>query len=159
MCKNQNKERKMKGNIFKFTKGILNLMFIIGVVTVITLPLSLKYYGENIDYAMQDYLGQMIFIFAISGIFSLAIVFELIKMFKTVLRDDCFVKENVISLNRMCWYSMGIAVMMLVKCIFYITVGTLAMGFVFLIAGLFSKVLAQVFDKAITYKLENDLTI
>ena len=30
---------------------------------------------------------------------------------------------------------------------------------VFVIAGLFSKVLARVFDKAVTYKLENDLTI
>ena len=30
---------------------------------------------------------------------------------------------------------------------------------VFIIAGLFSKVLSSVFDKAVTYKLENDLTI
>ena len=30
---------------------------------------------------------------------------------------------------------------------------------VFLIAGLFSRVLADVFDQAVTYKLENDLTI
>ena len=30
---------------------------------------------------------------------------------------------------------------------------------VFLIAGLFSKVLSKVFERAIAYKLENDLTI
>nr|WP_302629354.1 DUF2975 domain-containing protein [uncultured Eubacterium sp.] len=35
----------------------------------------------------------------------------------------------------------------------------MAIMMVFIIAGLFSRVLAQVFDKAVTYKLENDLTI
>lgn len=149
----------MRLNIFKITKGILNFMFIVGIVVVITLPITLKFYGENIDHSVKDYLIQMIIVFSISGILSLAIVFELIKMFKTVLRNDCFVRENVVSLNRMCWYSFGIAAMMLVRCIFYVTIGSLAMAFVFFIAGLFSKVLAQVFDKAITYKLENDLTI
>lgn len=149
----------MRVNIFKITKGILNFMFIAGIVVVITLPITLKFYGENIDHSVKDYLIQMIIVFSISGILSLAIVFELIKMFKTVLRNDCFVRENVVSLNRMCWYSCGIAAMMLVRCIFYVTIGSLAMAFVFFIAGLFSKVLAQVFDKAITYKLENDLTI
>lgn len=149
----------MRVNIFKITKGILNFMFVVGIVVVITLPLTLKFYGENIDRSVGDYLIQMIIVFAISGILSLAIVFELIKVFKTVLRDDCFIKENVVSLNRMCWYSFGIAVMMLLRCLFYVTIGSLAMAFVFFIAGLFSKVLAQVFDKAITYKLENDLTI
>ena len=41
----------------------------------------------------------------------------------------------------------------------YITPSVLILILVFVIAGLFSKVLAQVFDKAVTYKLENDLTI
>lgn len=149
----------MKTNISKITMFLLYCMFIIGIITVITLPLSLKFYGENIDHSVKVYLLQMVIIFAISGILSLAIVFELIKMFKTVLREECFVKENVTSLNRMCWYSFGIAVMMLVRCGFYATVGALSMAFVFMIAGLFSKVLAQVFDRAIDYKLENDLTI
>ena len=149
----------MKTNISKITKVILNMMFIVGIVTIITLPISLKFYGENIDHTVTEYLLQMIIIFAISGLLSLAIVYELIKMFKTVLKEDCFVKENVVSLNKMSWYSFGISVMMLLQCIFYVTVSALAMAFVFMIAGLFSKVLAQVFDQAISYKLENDLTI
>lgn len=48
---------------------------------------------------------------------------------------------------------------MAVKCLFNITLATMAIMMVFIIAGLFSRVLAQVFDKAVTYKLENDLTI
>lgn len=68
--------------------------------------------------------------------------------------------ENVSSLNKMGKYSFVIAVVMLVRClVFYITLAAIAMVIVFIIAGLFSKVLAQVFDRAVTYKLENDLTI
>jgi len=56
-------------------------------------------------------------------------------------------------------YSFLIALITALRLIMYITPGIIVVVLVFLIAGLFSKVLSQVFDKAITYKLENDLTI
>ena len=87
------------------------------------------------------------------------IVWELRKMFKTVIADDCFVRNNVTSLKKTSIYSVGIVFFMAVKCLFNITLATMAIMMVFIIAGLFSRVLAQVFDKAVTYKLENDLTI
>jgi hypothetical protein len=40
-----------------------------------------------------------------------------------------------------------------------ITPAAMVLVAVFTIAGLFSLVLSQVFDQAVTYKLENDLTI
>jgi len=80
-------------------------------------------------------------------------------MFRTVLKDDCFVTDNVVSLQRMGTYSFMIAAVCLVRTLLYLTVAMLVLVLVFVIAGLFSKVLAFVFDKAITYKLENDLTI
>ena len=43
--------------------------------------------------------------------------------------------------------------------VLYLTVAMLTLVLVFVIAGLFSKVLAFVFDKAIDYKEENDLTV
>lgn len=81
----------MKGKLTKVTNILLNIMFIGGIVTVLTLPGILKLGGT--------YRG---------GSFS----------------------EHY-----------------------------LAMVLVFVIAGLFSRVLAQVFDRAVTYKQENDLTI
>ena len=45
------------------------------------------------------------------------------------------------------------------RIIIYLTPAVLVIILTFLIAGLFSKVLSQVFDAAVTYKLENDLTI
>ena len=76
-----------------------------------------------------------------------------------MINDDCFIPENVISLRRMGTYSLIIALITAGRLFLYITPSVLIVILVFVIAGLFSKVLSQVFDKAVTYKLENDYTI
>ena len=52
-----------------------------------------------------------------------------------------------------------IALFSLIRTILHITDAMLVIILVFIIAGLFSKTLAFVFDKAVQYKEENDLTI
>ena len=150
----------MKSNITKITKILLDFMFVGGIIVTVTLPLILKPYGKYMDTQINQYLWQMVVILALCGVFALLIIWELRKIFKTVVADDCFVRENVMSLSRMGNYSFVIATIMLIRCLlFYVTLAALSMVLVFVIAGLFSKVLAQVFDRAVTYKLENDLTI
>ena len=56
-------------------------------------------------------------------------------------------------------YSFCIAAVSAIRLVIVITPATLVIILVFVIAGLFSKVLSKVFDQAVTYKLENDLTI
>ena len=56
-------------------------------------------------------------------------------------------------------WSFFIAVMSAVRSIVYMTIAMFVVIFVFVIAGLFSKVLACVFEEAVRYKQENDLTI
>lgn len=80
-------------------------------------------------------------------------------MFRTVLADDCFVEANVDSLRKMGTYSFFIAVITSFRIFLYLTPAVVVVVLVFVIAGLFSKVLSQVFAKAVEYKLENDLTI
>jgi hypothetical protein len=80
-------------------------------------------------------------------------------MFNSVIKDDCFTRENVISLKRMGNYSFIIAVITCLRLFLYLTPAVMVVILVFVIAGLFSKVLSRVFDKAVTFKLENDLTI
>ena len=95
----------------------------------------------------------------LSGVFAVLIILELRNMFSTVLKEDCFVEENVKSLRRMGTYSFCIAVLSIVRLFLMLTMAMLVIILVFVIAGLFSKVLAGVFDQAVSYKLENDLTI
>ena len=90
---------------------------------------------------------------------ALLILYELRKMMKTVINDDCFVQENVTSLVRMSIYAFVITGLKLLRCFVYFTPAALIVAGVFFFAGLFSKVLSLVFDRAVQYKLENDLTI
>ncbi len=148
----------MKDKLTLFTKYLLDFMFYSGIIVTLTLPLSFRYYGRYNVYFKENYYSMCV-IFMLSGIFAILIIQQLRKMFLTVIRDDCFVRENVIRLEKMSIYSFFIAVITACRLFIYLTPAVLIIILVFVIAGLFSKVLAGVFDKAVTYKLENDLTI
>lgn len=148
----------MNNKIIKTTKVILDFLFYAGIVTTITVPLSFKIYGNFNSYFLKFYIPLCI-LFMLSGTFAVLIIGELRKVFQTVLNDDCFVPENTVSLRKMGTYSFFISAFTAIRLLLYITPAVLIVILVFMIAGLFSKVLSLVFDKAITYKLENDLTI
>ena len=149
----------MKDRYLLLSKCILNVMFFLGIPTTIAVPFFLKWYGQiNKHFAGAFYPIQSA-MFVVSGVFACLIVYELRRMIKSVEQENCFIRENVISLNRMAWYSFIIAIVSVLRMALYVTPGCFAIIVVFIIAGLFSKVLAKVFDQAITYKEDNDLTI
>jgi hypothetical protein len=149
-----------KETVILITKYLLDVMYFLGIVVTVSLPWSV---GFLIDlFELQEYEShktEIIIIYFVLGVLAIMILGELRKMFRTVMREDCFVKDNVVSLDRMGTYSFFIALVCLVQFILYLTLPVLVLVLVFLIAGLFSKVLSFVFDKAVEYKLENDLTI
>ena len=148
----------MKDKLTLFTKFLLDVMFYGGILVTVTLPLSIKCYGNYNSYFADNYYSLCVILF-LSGIFAILIIRQLRKMFATVIADDCFIRENVTSLERMSIYSFFIAVITACRLFIYLSPSVLIVILVFVIAGLFSKVLAGVFDKAVTYKQENDLTI
>ena len=148
----------MKDKLTLFTKLLLDLMFYAGIIVIVTLPLSIKFYGKYNSYFADNYYSLCVILF-LSGIFAILIIQQLRKMFSTVINNDCFIHENVVSLERMSIYSFFIAVITACRLFIYLTPAVFIIILVFVIAGLFSKVLAGVFDKAVTYKQENDLTI
>ena len=133
-------------------------MFGMGILVTLTLPWSIKWAGKYLEQLMDNY-GEIVTIYFVLGILALAIIWELRKMFKTVLAKNCFVRENVTSLKHMSYYSGLIVLMSVVRTIVYTTIAMLVIILVFVIAGLFCQVLAQIFDEAVNYKEENDLTI
>mgnify|MGYP000073380846 CR=1 FL=1 len=141
-----------------FTKWLLDFMFFSGIIVCLAVPFLFKFAGKYIGTFDRFYIPLCI-IFILAGIFALAILWELRKMFKTVINENPFIRENVNSLKRMGVCAFIIAVLMGIKLFFTATLATLVIILVFIIAGLFSFVLSQVFDQAVTYKLENDLTI
>ena len=148
----------MNSKLTKATKLLLDCMFYGGLLVTATISWIIKQYGYFNSYFRIHRLA-LTLLFTLSGILAILIIYELRKLFRSVLADNCFIKENVVSLRRMGTYSFLIACVTSLRMFLYITPAVLVVILVFLIAGLFSKVLSQVFDKAITYKLENDLTI
>lgn len=148
----------MNSKLTAFTKALLDFMYYAGIIVTILVPLIISWYGNYNSYFGNNVITLSI-IFIASGIFAVLIIRELRKMFKSVLADNCFIPENVTSLRKMGTYSFFIAAITCCRLFLYLTPAVLVVILVFVIAGLFSKVLSQVFDAAVTYKLENDLTI
>ncbi len=148
----------MNSRLTKFTKFLLDFLFFTGIIVTVFVPLIITIYGNYNTYFARN-IPQLSIIFTCSGTLAVLIIRELRKMFRSVLADDCFIRENVSSLNRMGTYSFFIALITCLRLFLYLTPAVIVVIIVFVIAGLFSKVLSQVFDRAVTYKLENDLTI
>ncbi len=158
----------MDNKLNVFVKTILDACFYIGILIEVTVPITLRY-AVNLTVSLMDNTSEYAaisehFPFAVgsimvAGALMLMILYELRKMMKTVVNDDCFVEANVKSLSRMGTYAFVITAVKLLRCLVYFTPAAILIAGVFLFAGLFSKVLSRVFDKAVTYKLENDLTI
>lgn len=147
-----------KRNLALATKYLLDFMFYSGIAVTASLPFSLKWLGRFLPSLEKHYEANVIIYFVL-GIAAVVLIRELRKIFRTVLEEDCFVTENVVSLRKMGNWSFFIALMSVVRCIVFVTIAMGVVVLVFGIAGLFSKVLAYVFEEAVRYKEENDLTI
>ncbi len=145
--------------IKKLTKLILDIMFFTGIIVLLTLPIWLRFAGTHYSKDIEIHYLAMLIVFAVSGLNGILIVNELRKMMKTVLEANCFVEDNVKSLRRMARYSLVISIFFFIKVLLVPTPATLIIILVFFIAALFSVVLSCVFQEAVNYKDENDLTI
>lgn len=140
------------------TKTSLDLLFILGIIATITVPFSLKWLGNYLHGLKEHYIPSVA-VYCILGVMSVLLLWELKKVFRTVLEENCFVMQNVSSLQRMSIFSFLIVIVSIIRSIFFLTIATPVIILVFLIAGLLCRVLAAVFEEAVRYKEENDLTI
>lgn len=148
-----------QSRLISFTKYFLDFMFFSGILVVVSLPFSLKMLGEYYWKEMAEQYWPMLIIFGLSGICGLIIVYQLRKMMKTVVKRECFVDNNTKSLSTMGKVSFVITVLFIVKCILLPTPASFVIVLTFFIAGVFSHVLSLVFEEAVRFKEENDLTI
>ena len=149
----------MDTRFIKITKYVLDIMYFGGFVVLITLPATIKFLGKYYSSVITKNFTLMLFVFGISGILGILIIGQLRRMMRTVIEDSCFVYGKVESLHKMAMMSIGIVIMFIFKLFFVPTPATGIIILVFFIAALFSQVLADVFEKAVNYKEENDLTI
>lgn len=149
----------LNSKLIRFTKLILDIMFFGGFLVLITLPFSLKFLGKYYSARIEENFFFMLIALAICGVFGILIIAQLRRMMRTVIEGNCFVYKNVASLHKMALFSIFIAAIIFIKLFIMPTPATAIIVLVFFIAALFSQVLSHVFEKAVSYKEENDLTI
>lgn len=145
----------------KILKSILYIIFAAGVLATVTIPFMIDTYMRVLydSYSVREGYRIFIIIFLmIVGTLGLFIIFQLIVMLRTISRDP-FIKENVRYLNRIGTVAFITAALFFLKCLLYITILTLGFGICLVICGLFAFTLASLFNSAVKYKEENDLTI
>ena len=98
----------MKNKLTLFTKWLLDFMYYAGILTTVLVPVIIYFYGKYNPYFSIHILSLSV-IFMLSGILAVLIIRELRRLFLSVLNDNCFIHENVRSLNRMGTYSFFIA--------------------------------------------------
>ena len=86
------------------------------------------------------------------------IAFELLRMMHT-LDGDPFVERNVLSLKRMGFTAIAIALLGLSTLLLHPVPFAVVAALPVAMCGLFSLVLSGVFEQAVAYKQENDLTV
>lgn len=142
----------------RLTRRLLELLFLAGALITVSVPWTLRFIAPYYPSIEKHYWFHTV-LFLLSGAGSLVILFELRRMFCTVLAENCFVRENVVCLRRMAYVAFGIALLFAVRVFVVFTPASVLIVGVFFLAGLFSLTLSRVFDRAVRYKEENDLTI
>jgi len=147
--------------VSKALKIILYIIFVLGVLGTVTLPLMLDTYtGVLYDayYLQPGYRGFIICFLMVAAVFGLWAVLEMILMLRSIPCDP-FVARNVRALRRLGIILLILAALFIAKCLYYVTFLTLVCGLLFFVCGLFAFTLGSLFQQAVAYKEENDLTI
>ncbi len=141
--------------IAKITHLFLKLFFVVGIVLLFFMKSFVIYLGG-------EYILQNTIVYTIIGIFCLYIVYEIIKVFKSIVNNNPFVRENEISLKKIAVTCEIIAILFFIQNILFKSLlisMTSVIIIIFAIAGLCAYVFSQLFKQSAIIKEENDMTI
>ncbi len=155
--------KSMNGKLISAFLDIFMLLLLgITVGVLLGLPWMTKSYMRlvRLDYLIyQKEYYMLLTMLYISGVLAAVILMALRQIFKTCKLDNPFVYVNVKYLKIISIASGLVGITFILKLFVLNSIMTLIVIFVFIIAALFAWVLAEVFEKAVAYKEENDFTI
>ncbi len=140
-------------------RHLLELIMLGGAVIIAFLPVLLQSYLGALYMGTDEKYWFLLPFLYITGLLALIILYNLRRILKTLGRKNPFMADNVKSLQHIAFSSFIIAGLYSVKVIFFNSFLTIIMAMAFVIAGLFTIILAEVFHQAVKVKEENDLTI
>ncbi len=137
----------------------LQVTFGIGLLVTLFLSILLRRYFGWYFWGNPVYYWACVVLLTPCGLCCLNILWQLIVLLKTIHVKDPFVPKNVTGLKRIAYSAFIISAMFFMLLCVQATMLTFAIGYIFLIAGFLFIVMAQLFQKAVAFKSENDLTI
>lgn len=145
----------------KVLSYLMIVLMAVAVLSLVGLPWIIKGYIEYVYYFTGNEFVKMYFLIVlyVSGVLALVVLYELRLIFNTCVNSTPFIHRNVTSLRHIGFSAIIIGLIFISKGVLFFTFLTLIVVFVFALAALFCFVLADVFEEAVNYKLENDLTI
>ena len=140
------------------TKILIDIMFFGGIAACAVLPFILtgvlSFIGANPELRLIYTV-----IFLSSGLSAVYILYQLKRMFKTLVGGNPFVAENVSSLRKCAVAGALIALIYLIRLIFWFTIAASVIVVIFALLSLFCLTIKDLFKQAIVYKEESDWTV
>lgn len=144
--------------VHHLTKILVDIMFYGGVLCCLAVPFAMPRLAAFFGYGREVILPFTLILF-FSGLCSLYILWQLKAIFKSLLGGDPFIGANVSCLRKCSVASFIIAIIYIIKTIFWFTLATSIVVIIFALIGLFALTLKDVFKQAVAYKEENDWTV
>lgn len=141
-------------------KILVDVLFYGGILACCAVPWLVKIWvGDYTFYQVPSAAWPLMGILLSSGVCAVYILFQLKKLFRTLLGGDPFVEANISCFRKMAVAAMLIAVIYAGKCVWSFTFPSAIVVVVFVIASLFCLTLKDVFKQAVYYKQEHDFTV
>ncbi len=140
-----------------FTNITVKVMFYLGIVATLSVPLWGPWFYKFVDMPSQFHTFMTIML-VFSGMCAVYILYNLKQIYST-LKSDPFIAENTRYLLNMGRACLVISVAYLLKVAILPTLATVIIILVFAMAWLFCLTLCGLFEKAVQYKQDNDMTI
>jgi len=140
------------------TKVLVDLMFYGGIIACLALPFIMPWLLRFIGVS-ETFRWVYTAILLSSGICAVFILLQLKQMFKTLLGGNPFVIKNVSCLRKCAVASATIALIYLIRIIFWFTIASSIIVVIFAMLSLFCLTLKDLFKRAVAYKEETDWTV
>ena len=149
--------------VHRVTKILVDIMFFGGIIACLALPISSYFQmgGKPLlgEFYIRYWSWPSIIILTAGGLCAVYILYQLKLMFKTLMGQDPFVRQNISCFRKCGVASFLISSLFFVRVFIGFTLGTAIIVIIFAMLGLFSLTMKDVFKQAVFYKEENDWTV
>lgn len=145
-------------SLSSFVQVMLEVVFILGIGVILTLPWDLTWYLNNFE-VRQDVYYPMLVILYVSGVLALIVVYKFTRLFKALSDNKPFVFENAKLLKQISICCFLISIIYIAGIFIFQSVFPVIIFMIFTVGWIGMYILSELFKQAVKYKEENDLTI